>query len=59
MKNPSIEASLSRKVSAKSYPIARYLDRLPYVGTMARAWVRSTRSDRPTMQWAALPPLAA
>lgn len=60
MNAPSIEATLSRKhQSEDAYPIARHLEKLPILGTIARAWVRATRADEPQALWASLPPLAA
>jgi hypothetical protein len=59
MHTPSIESIFVRKQEERSYPIAKHLYEMPLVGSLARAWVRATRSTEPQTLWATLPPLSA
>lgn len=59
MKTPSIESILVRKPQEKSYPIAKRLYDRPYIGALARAWVRATHPASMQARWAVLPPVAA
>ena len=57
MQTPSIESIFARKHEEKSFPIAKHLHDAPIVGSVARAWMRATRSDQRTSLWASLPPV--
>lgn len=59
MNAPSIEALLSRKNVDAAHPVAKRLNDLPVVGSLARSWIRANRTSETQALWASLPPLAS
>lgn len=59
MNAPSIEALLSRKNADVTHPVAKRLNDLPFLGSLARSWMRASRTNQTQALWASLPPLAS
>lgn len=59
MNAPSIEALLSRKNTDLAHPVAKHLNDLPFIGAVARSWIRANHTNGTQALWASLPPLAS